>query len=113
MFFLKELCAMLCLVAQSYPTLCNPTDCSLRLLCPRGFSKQEYWSGWPCPSPEDLPKPGIKPRSPVLQAYSVQSEPPGKPRAIAYILNRRVKINMSQVQNGEEGKELRNIFSQH
>ena len=33
-----------------------------------GFSRQEYWSGLPFPSPEDLPNPGIKPRSPALQA---------------------------------------------
>ena len=31
-----------------------------------GFSKQEYWSGLPFPSPEDLPDPGIEPRSPAL-----------------------------------------------
>ena len=44
-----------------------------------GFSRQEYWSGLPCPPPGDLPNPGIKPRSPTLQADSLQSEPPGKP----------------------------------
>ena len=33
-----------------------------------GFSRQEYWSGLPFPSPEDLPDPGIEPRSPALQA---------------------------------------------
>ena len=33
-----------------------------------GFSRQEYWSGLPFPSPEDLPNPGIEPRSPTLQA---------------------------------------------
>ena len=38
-----------------------------RLLCPWGFSRQEYWSGLPCPPPEDLPNPGIEPRSPALQ----------------------------------------------
>ena len=32
-----------------------------------GFSRQEYWSGLPCPPPGDLPNPGIKPRSPALQ----------------------------------------------
>ena len=37
------------------------------LLCPRGFSRQEYWSGLPCPPPGDLPNPGIEPRSPELQ----------------------------------------------
>ena len=34
------------------------------------YSRQEYWSGLPCPSPEDLPNPGIKPGSPALQADS-------------------------------------------
>ena len=45
-----------------------------------GFSRQEYWSGLPCPPPGDLPNPGIKPRSPTLQEDSLQTEPPGKPR---------------------------------
>jgi len=36
-----------------------------------GFSRQEYWSGLPCPSPGDLPHPGIEPRSPSLQADSL------------------------------------------
>ena len=44
-----------------------------------GFSRQEYWSGLPFPSPGDLPDPGIKPRSPTLQADALISEPPGKP----------------------------------
>ena len=44
-----------------------------------GFSRQEYWSGGPFPSPQDLPHPGIKPRSPALQADSLLSEPPEKP----------------------------------
>ena len=43
-----------------------------------GFSRQEYWSGLPFPSPGDLPDPGIKPRSPALQAEALTSEPPGK-----------------------------------
>ena len=43
-----------------------------------GFSGQEYWSGVPCPPPGDLPHPGVEPRSPVLQADSLPSEPPGK-----------------------------------
>ena len=47
------------------------------------FSRQEYWSGLPFPSPEYLPKPGINPRSPALQADSSPSEPPGK--SIYYI----------------------------
>ena len=42
------------------------------------FSRQEYWSGLPFPSPGDLPDPGIKPGSPALQADALPSEPPGK-----------------------------------
>ena len=46
-----------------------------------GFSRQEYWSGLPFPSPGDLPDSGIKPGSPALQADALpsKSEPPGKP----------------------------------
>ena len=40
-----------------------------------GFFRQEYWSGLPFPSPGDLPDPGIKPRSPALQADALTSEP--------------------------------------
>ena len=43
------------------------------------LSRQEYWNGWPFPSPGNLPNPGIKPRSPTLQADSLTSEPQGKP----------------------------------
>ena len=49
-------------------------------LCPWGFSRQQYWSGLPCPPPEDLPNPGTQPRSPTLQADSLPTEPPGKPK---------------------------------
>ena len=45
-----------------------------------GFSRQEYWSGVPFPSPEDLPNPGIEAGSPALQADSLPSEPLGKPK---------------------------------
>ena len=46
------------------------------------FSRQEYWSGLPCPSQGDLPNPGIKLGSPELQADSLLSETPGKPEVI-------------------------------
>ena len=46
---------------------------------PMGFSRQEYWSGLPFPSPGDLPDSGIEPGSPTLQADALWSEPPGKP----------------------------------
>ena len=44
-----------------------------------GFSRQEYWSGLPFPSPGNLPDSGIEPWSPTLQADGLTSEPPGKP----------------------------------
>ena len=44
------------------------------------FSRPEYWSGQPFPSPGDLPNPGNEPRSPALQADSLPAEPQGKPK---------------------------------
>ena len=46
-------------------------DYSCQVSLPMGFSRQEYWSGLPCPPPGDLPDPGIDPVSPVLQADSL------------------------------------------
>ena len=60
-----------------------------------GFSRQEYWSGLPCPSPGDLPNSGIESGSPALQADSFLSEPPGKPfqfLKVKYILKLIKKI---------------------
>ena len=51
---------------------------TLRILRWNHFSMQEYWSGLPFPSPQDLPDQGIEPRSPALQADALTSEPPGK-----------------------------------
>ena len=60
-------------------TLCDPMGPSLAQvpLC-IGFSKQEYWSGLPCPPAGNLPDPGIEPTSPTLQADALLSESPGK-----------------------------------
>ena len=54
---------------------CSPPGSPLSM----EFSRQEYWSTLPFPSPGNLPNPGIKPGSPALQADSLPSEPPGKP----------------------------------
>ena len=63
---------------QSCPTLCDPMDYSLPgSSVHEGFLRQEFWSGLPFPSPEDLPNPGIEPGSPALQADSLLSEPRG------------------------------------
>ena len=79
--FVNRLCAVLCLVAQSHPTLHDPMDCKpTRLLSPWGFSRQESWSELPCPPPEDLPDLGLEPRSSTLQSDSLTSAPPGKPK---------------------------------
>ena len=54
-----------------------------------GFSRQEYWSGLPFPSPGDLPDPGIEPRSPAFQADALTSEPPGgseRERQISHVV---------------------------
>ena len=50
---------------------CDPMDCSCQAPLSMGFSRQEYWSGLPFPSPGDLPDLGIKPGSPALQADSL------------------------------------------
>ena len=70
--------AVLYLIAQSCLTLGPHGLQPTRLLCTWGFSRQEYWSGLPCPPPGDLPNPEFKPRSPSLQADSLMCEPPGK-----------------------------------
>ena len=51
------------------------------------FSKQEYWSGLPLPSPRNLPDPRIKPVSPVWQADSSPLSHPGKPTELSYIIS--------------------------
>ena len=56
---------------QSCPTLATPLTGARQAPPSMGFSRQEYWSGLPFPSPGDLPDPGIEPRSPALQADSL------------------------------------------
>ena len=57
-----------------------------------GFSRQEYQSGLPFPSPGHLPNPGIEPRSPTLQADTLRAEPPGF--GIQYGIFERVHITL-------------------
>ena len=59
------------LVAKSCPTLATPWTVAHQAPLSMGFSRQVYWSGLPFPFPGDLPDPGIKPRSPALQADSL------------------------------------------
>ena len=62
-----------------------------------GYSRQEYWSGLSCPSPEDLPDPGIESRSPALQADSLATELQGK------LDNFRAENNIFALKLGEWG----------
>ena len=62
------------------------------------FSRQEYWSGYPFPSPGDLPNPGIKPRSLALNAGSLPSDPPGKPHACKVML-KILQVRLQQYVN--------------
>ena len=72
-----------------------------RLLCPWGLSRQEYWSGLPCPPPGDRPNPGIKPRSLTLKADSLPSEPSGKPKDTSVVsLSLMQGIFLTQESNG-------------
>ena len=66
------------LVAQLCLTFCDPWTVGHQAPLSMEFSRQEYSSELPFPSPGDLPDPGIEPRSPALQADSLPSEPPGK-----------------------------------
>ena len=65
---------------QSCPTLMTLRTVALQAPLSVGFSRQEYWSGLPFPSPGNLPNPRIEPGSPALQAYSLPSEPPESPK---------------------------------
>ena len=80
LLIILESCSFSCIylkvkVAQLCLTLCDPMD----YIQSMEFSRPEYWSGWPFPSPGDLPK-GIKLRSPTLQADSLLAEPQWKPK---------------------------------
>ena len=78
-------CAVLC-CAQSLSCVqlfATPWTVAHQAPHPWEFSRQGYWSGLPFPTPGDLPNPGIKPRSPMLQVDSLPAEPPGKPKNTA------------------------------
>ena len=59
--------------AKSCSTLCDPMDSNHQDPLSMEFSRQEYWSGLPFPSPGDLHNPGIEPGSPALQADSLRT----------------------------------------
>ena len=69
-------CALLCSVISHAQLFMTPW--TVKLLCPWGFSRQEYWSGLPYPPPGGLPNSGIELGSPALQADSLPAKLPGK-----------------------------------
>ena len=69
-----------------------------------GFSRQEYWSGLPFPSPGDLPDSGVKPRSPALQADVLISEPPGKPPKIIKLEDKNFQTTIIKYVHQFKGK---------
>ena len=69
------------------------------------FSRQEYQSGLPFPSPGDLPDPGIEPRSPALQADSLLSEPPEEPQSDPVYMGREAPTLQVGIQGPEAGEE--------
>ena len=83
------------LVTQSCPTFVTLWTITHQAPLSTEFSRQEYWSRLPFPSPGDLLDPGIEPRSPTLQADSLLSEPSGA--------NRIAIIKKITLESGEIG----------
>ena len=76
------MCIMCAKLLQSCLTHLILWTVALQAPLSMGFSRQEYCSGLPFPSPGDLPDPGIEPRSPALWADALTSEPSGKPSLV-------------------------------
>ena len=70
--------SLVVVVSKSCPAVVIPRSAACQAPLSMGFSRREYWSGLPFPSPGDLPNPGIELGSLALQADSLPSEPPGK-----------------------------------
>ena len=79
----QDLLSVCGLVTKSCPTLVSQWTVACQALLPMGFSRQEYWSGLPLPSPGDLPDPEIEPGFPTLREDSLPTEPPGKPVSLS------------------------------
>ena len=76
-----KLCVYSGLVTQLCPALATAWTVAHQAPLSMGFSRQEYWSGLPFPSPGDLPNSGVKPMSPALAGGFFTTVPPGKPEA--------------------------------
>ena len=78
-----------------------------------GFSRQEYWSELPFPSPGDLPDPGIEPWSPEFQADTLTSEPPEKSPCLynlyAEYIMRNARLDEAQAGIKIAGRNINNL----
>ena len=75
LYFTKSIVCFVCmLVSQLWWIFATPWTVAYQASLSLGFSRQEYWSGLPFPSPGDLPNPGIEPGSPALEADTLTSE---------------------------------------
>ena len=75
----------MCAVLSCFWLFVTPWTVPSPLLCPCGFSRQEYWSGLPCPLAGYLPNPGIRPRSPTLQVHSLPTEHQESPKILEWV----------------------------
>ena len=89
------------LVAQSCSTLCNPMDSSPPGSPSMEFPRQECWNRLLFISPGNLPDPGIKPRSPALQADSLPAEPPGITSKYMGAVQIIIRIHMDSIKCGK------------
>ena len=80
------------LVTKSCLTLATPWTVACQAPLSMGFSRQEYWSGLPFPSPEDLPDLGIEPGSSALQADSLPTELQGKPFSVLAVAAKSLQL---------------------
>ena len=84
-----------CLVTKSCLTLATPQTVVWQAPLSMGFSRQEYWSGLPFPSPGDLPHPGIKPRSPALWTDSLPTELQGLEIILKTVYVRKLTLGLA------------------
>ena len=96
------------LVGKSCLTLKTPWTVAFQVPVSMGFSRQEYWSGLPFPSPGDLPDTGIEPGSPAWQADSLLTELQGKPPACS--LPALLRTEILKVWSMEPLKSLRSNY---
>ena len=78
----NTMCVCVCVLLSHVQLFATPWTIAHQTILSLRFSRQEYWNGWPFPSPGHLPDPGTEPRSPALQADCLPSEPPGKLKEI-------------------------------